>query len=61
MREPEDEQRRAALALGMDGDRNAPTTWSALAAAWSGGSMAAGEHAVPAPPHLTAKAVRMRC
>jgi hypothetical protein len=58
VREPEDERRRAAMALGMAGNRNAATTWNALAAAWSGGSMA-GEHAVPVAPHLTAKAVRI--
>ena len=58
VREPEDEQRTAALELGMEGDRSAPTTWAALAAAWAGGSLVLGDQPVPAPPHLTAKAVR---
>jgi hypothetical protein len=56
--EPEEEQRTAALESGMEGDRSAPTTWAALAAAWAGGSLVLGDQPVPAPPHLTAKAVR---
>jgi len=59
VREPEDGRRRAAIAEGLAGDRNAATTWNALAAGWSGGTMMAGEHAVPVAPHLTAKAVRI--
>jgi hypothetical protein len=59
VREPEDARRRAAMGLGMAGNRNAATTWNALAAGWSGGTMSAGEHAVPVAPHLTAKAVRI--
>lgn len=58
VREPEEHRRRAALAIGMQGDRRAPTTWAALAAAWSGGSMTDGEQPAPSPPHLTAKAAR---
>jgi hypothetical protein len=43
----------------MAGDRGAPTTWVALAAAWSGGSLTAPDQPpAPAPPHLTPKAVR---
>lgn len=59
VREPEEERRRAALDIGSDGDRSAPTTWVSLAAAWSGGSMTPIDMPpVPCPPHLTAKAVR---
>ncbi len=58
VREPEEGRRRAALALGMQGDRRSAATWAVLAAAWSGGSMTDGGHPVPAPPHLTAKAAR---
>ena len=58
VREPEEETRRAALELGRVEDRRAPTTWLARAAGWSGGDIAAsGLRPIPAPPHLTAKAV----
>ena len=43
----------------MQGDRNVAATWVALAAAWSGGTMMAGDNAVPVAPHLTARAVRI--
>jgi hypothetical protein len=57
--EPEEELRRHALAVGMAGNRAAPTTWVALAAAWSGGSLTPPDQPpAPAPPHLTPKAVR---
>jgi hypothetical protein len=59
VREPEDERRRAAMAVGQKGNRNVAATWVALAAAWSGGTMNAGENAVPVAPHLTARAVRI--
>lgn len=59
VRAPEDDRRRAAMSIGMAGNRNAATTWNALAAAWSGGTMPVGGHAVPVAPHLTAKAVRI--
>jgi hypothetical protein len=59
VREPEEGRRRTALDLGSNGDRSAPTTWAALAAAWSGGSMTPPDQPpAPCPPHLTAKAVR---
>jgi len=59
VREPEEYRRREALQAGNDGDRLRPGTWAALAAAWSGGDMAGGEHgAVPASSDLTAKAAR---
>ena len=41
VRAPEEENRRAALAIGGAADQAFPTTWLALAAAWSGGSMTA--------------------
>jgi hypothetical protein len=41
VRAPEEENRRAALAAGGVADQALPTTWLALAAAWSGGSMCA--------------------
>jgi hypothetical protein len=59
VREPEDQRRRAALNIGLEGNRNGAATWVALAAGWSGGTMMAGENAVACPPHLTAKAVRV--
>lgn len=58
VRGPEDASRRAALKIGMNSDPTIATTWLALAAGWAGGSMVEGEHAVPAPAHLTAKAIR---
>jgi hypothetical protein len=59
VREPEEARRRTALNLGSNSDRSAPTTWAALAAGWSGGSMTPPDQPpAPCPPHLTAKAVR---
>jgi hypothetical protein len=58
VQEPEEDARRLALQLGSDGNQGAPATWLAYAAAWSGGSMRTEEPPVPAPPYLTAKAVR---
>jgi hypothetical protein len=56
---PDEQSRRAALNLGMQGDTRSPTTWVALAAGWSGGSMLAPEYgSVPAAPYQTARAVR---
>ena len=40
VRAPEEERRRAALDIGNAGDRKRPTTWLALAAGRSGGSVA---------------------
>lgn len=57
--EPEDASRWEALRLGSEGGRSLPATWAALAAGWSGGSLAPPDQPpVPAPQHLTAKAVR---
>jgi hypothetical protein len=41
VRAPDEDNRRAALDVGNAGDQNAATTWLALAAGWSGGSMCA--------------------
>jgi hypothetical protein len=58
VRDPTDETRRAALAIGETADEASPGTWVARAAGWSGGSMVAS-HAVPCPPDLTAKTARI--
>lgn len=59
VRDPNEERRTQALSIGNAADRTRPTTWAALAAAWSGGNLSIGEHpGAPAPPHLTAKATR---
>jgi hypothetical protein len=59
VREPQEHLRRAALDLGTQGDTRRPTTWVALAAGWSGGSIAAPEYGnVPAAPYQTARALR---
>jgi hypothetical protein len=59
VREPEEDVRREALKRGMQGDGQMPATWMALAAGWSGGSIAPPEFGVlPAGPHQTARAVR---
>ena len=49
VRSPEEENRRAALEIGAALDQRLPTTWLALAAAWSGGSMCAPD-LKPLPP-----------
>jgi len=57
VREPDEENRRKALTAGMNARVKTPGAWVALAAGWSGGSMAVGsDYSVPAPDHLTAKA-----
>jgi hypothetical protein len=58
VREPDDERRLAALNLGQQGDYGAPATWMALAAGWSGGSVAPGFPNAPAPPYQTARSIR---
>lgn len=55
---PDDALRRLALALAMESELDYPEPWMAFAAGWAGGSMALGAYAVPAQPHLTARAVR---
>jgi len=59
VREPEEPKRQAALRIGLSASRRDASTWVALAAAWSGGSLIVSESGgPPAPPHLTAKAAR---
>ncbi len=57
VRAPEETHRRAALAVGIAGDQSIATTWLALAAGWSGGSLIADEdNPVAPPPSASAKA-----
>ena len=56
---PDDEHRRAALAIGTQGDSNHPATWLALAAGWSGGVQACGAKQLPVPAYMTARAARI--
>jgi hypothetical protein len=59
VKEPEETNRRAALAAGQNAAVKTPAVWVALAAAWSGGSMVDDpERPVPPPHYLTAQAVR---
>ena len=59
VRDPDDPQRRAALALGESGDRRSASAWLALAAGVSGGNVAP-EGAPPRrpEPYMTAVAVK---
>ncbi|WEX10879.1 hypothetical protein [Chelativorans sp. AA-79] len=58
IREPEEERRYAALDAGMAAGVKTPGVWIALAAGWSGGSVAPrGLAPVTPPPHLTARAI----
>jgi hypothetical protein len=58
VREPNDEQRYAALDAGMASPTKTPGAWVALGAGWSGGSMVAADASpVAPPPYLTAKAI----
>jgi hypothetical protein len=50
VRAPEEENRLAALEMGTAGDQRLATTWLALAAAWSGGSMCAPDKKLMAAP-----------
>ena len=58
VREPEEPHRLAALNLGSQGDTRSPTTWMALAAGWSGGSIAPAHGMVPAAAGQAARAIR---
>ena len=58
VRAPEEPTRRAALDLGLAGDKKRPTTWLALAAGRSGGSLSAPDKEPVAPaPEACAQAV----
>lgn len=57
--EPQELQRRKALALGNQSNMKMPTTWLALAAGWSGGSVVPVDSGhVPATAEQTARAIR---
>lgn len=72
VKEPEEERRLEALAIGRQSNYRLATTWVALAAGWAGASMppgalagfegpnvaALGDNWLPIPPDQTAKAVR---
>ena len=58
VRKPSEEQRRAAFACAQATDMKSPAAWAAVAAFWSGGSLAPENlPEVPAPPHLLGSAV----
>lgn len=58
VREPEEDRRYAALDAGMSAPVKTPGAWIALAAGWSGGSLApAGMAPVVPPAYLTARGV----
>ena len=58
--EPEEGNRRKALAIGNTNDTASSVTWLALAAGWSGGSVVPPEFGhVPASPERTARATRV--
>jgi hypothetical protein len=55
---PEEDNRRAAMAKAQETGYQSPASWAAVAAFWSGGSMAPADlPAVPAPKHLIGRAV----
>ena len=57
---PAEATRQKALQTGMNATRDIPSTWAALAAGWSGGSMTSNvENPVPPPAHLTGLAVKL--
>ena len=53
VRQPDEDNRRAALGIGNRAERSKPTTWLALAAGQSGGSLTAPDQR-PAPPQPSA-------
>jgi hypothetical protein len=58
--EPGEATRGKALAIGNINDHNAPATWLALAAGWSGGSVVPPEFdPIETTPEKTARAVRV--
>jgi hypothetical protein len=58
VRKPTEELRRAAMASAQATDFRSPAAWAAMAAFWSGGSLAPADlPAVPAPTHLIGAAV----
>jgi uncharacterized protein DUF6931 len=60
VRAPSEENRVAALDLGMASNSDDPLTWLALAAGWAGGMLATHpKMSVPVPQYLTSRAVRI--
>jgi len=58
VRKPTEESRRAAMACAQATDFQSPATWAAVAAFWSGGSLAPADlPEVPVPAHLLGVAV----
>lgn len=58
--EPEEDRRYAALDAGMSAEEKTPGVWVALAAGWSGGSLAPrGMDTVTPQPFLTARAINV--
>ncbi len=58
VRKPTEEHRRAAMACAQATDFRSPAAWAAVAAFWSGGSLAPADlPEVPAAPHLLGVAV----
>ncbi|MCW5746296.1 MAG: hypothetical protein KIT36_08880 [Alphaproteobacteria bacterium] len=55
---PEEDNRRAAMAKAQETGYQSPASWAAIAAFWSGGSMAPAEAPAVTPPrHLIGRAV----
>ncbi|HJQ55431.1 MAG TPA: hypothetical protein VJ890_00905 [Vineibacter sp.] len=55
---PEEDNRRAAMAKAQETGYQTPASWAAVAAFWSGGSMAPADCPAVAPPkHLIGRAV----
>ena len=55
---PEEDNRRAAMAKAQETGYQSPASWAAIAAFWSGGSMAPPDApSVPPPQHLIGRAV----
>jgi len=58
VRKPTDEHRRSAMSCAQATDLKTPAAWAAVAAFWSGGSLAPENlPEVAAPPHLLGSAV----
>lgn len=58
VRQQADDTRRAAMGYAEIGDFATPEAWAAVAAFWSGDSIApVGQQAIPPAPHLTGTAV----
>ncbi len=58
VRKPAEELRRAAMTCAQATDMKSPAAWAAMAAFWSGGSLAPENlPEVAAPPHLLGSAV----